>query len=100
MTKILAFFLIASASTLLANAQDTTYFTHSWQETKAQNAPYYRTKLKTDSGWQVTDHFRSGKIQMKGFYIDDSLHIAQGEFAWFNDNGIPSHRCHYLRGKL
>ncbi|HEX9503237.1 MAG TPA: TonB family protein [Patescibacteria group bacterium] len=100
MTKILAFFLIASASTLLANAQDTTYFNHSWQETKAQNAPYYRTKLKTDSGWQVIDHFRSGKIQMNGFYIDDSFHIAQGEFAWFDDKGIPSHRCHYLRGKL
>ena len=101
MIKTLTLFLIASTAVKLsAIAQDTTYFNSSWQETTAKKATYYRTKLKTDSGWQITDHFGSGNVQMKGFYTDDSLHIAQGDFAWYNDRGVPSHRCHYLKGKL
>jgi antitoxin component YwqK of YwqJK toxin-antitoxin module len=37
---------------------------------------------------------------MSGNYADDSCHVSQGEFVWFDEKGIVSHRCNYLQGKL
>lgn len=95
---ILAGVLILAAE-MPVIAQDTTYLNAGWKETTADKATYFRIKMKTDSGWRVTDYYRSGKIQMKGLFLDDSLHMPQGETSWYNDKGGIIRSCSFLQGK-
>lgn len=37
---------------------------------------------------------------MIGQFADDSFHIAQGQWTWYDDKGIITHSCHYVQGKL
>lgn len=94
---LLLFAAIANSPSTIA--QDTTWFDKAWRQSTAAKAAYYRTTLKKDAIWQVTDHFLSGTPQMTGGYADDSFHIQQGEFCWYNDKGIVTHRCTYKKGK-
>lgn len=91
--------IIVCISETHAIAQDTTYFDVSWKATTVGNAAYFRKKLKTDSGWRVSDYFMSGKTQMTGCYTDDSCKIEQGEFVWYDNKGNLYHRCNYNQGK-
>jgi TonB family protein len=91
------FAILTAAST--AFAQDTTWFNTAWKTTTRDKASYYRTTIKTDSGWQLTDHFLSGIVQMAGSYADDSFHIAQGEVKWYDKNGAILHSRTYVKGK-
>jgi TonB family protein len=81
-----------------ALAQDTTYYNASWKETTADSASYFRLKIKKDIVWHVRDCFKTGKTQMAGSYSDDSCHIKQGEFTWYDDKGNLYHRCMYIQG--
>jgi TonB family protein len=96
---LLVTLIITGISQIHAFAQDTTYFNASWKVSTADQASYFRKKVKTDSGWQVTDCFISGKPQMAGFYTDDSCKVSQGEFTWYDDKGNLYHRCSYVQGK-
>jgi len=81
-------------------AQDTTWYDMGWKEiTSRPGAGYYRTKAKTDAGWQVTDHYLSGKPQMTGLYVDDSQHIRKGEFKWYSKEGKVNHTCNFVNNK-
>ena len=82
-----------------ATAQDTTWFSNSGANTTADKAAYFRTKQKTDSGWLVIEYFRSGIINYKGLYADDSLHVFNGEYWIYNDKGVPSHLITFVAGK-
>jgi protein TonB len=93
-------FIAALCSVFTALAQDTIYYNAGWKTTTRDKASYFRTKEKKDSLWQVTDHFIKGPVQMTGAYADDSFHINQGEFSWFDEKGVVSHRCTYVNGKL
>ena len=82
-----------------AYAQDTIYCNSMWEKTDAAHATYYRVRMRVNGGWHVTDHFRGGKLQMTGDYADDSMHVNNGEFTWYDEKGI-NRRCHYVNGKL
>ena len=84
---------------LSALAQDTTWYNQQWEATTAAKASYFRTKIRTDTGWFVTDHYRSGKPQMTGSYADDSFHIRQGEFRWYDGQGNIDHLVTFAKGK-
>jgi TonB family protein len=84
---------------LPAFAQTTIYLAANHQETTADKAFYTRKKIKTDSGWQVTDYFISGKMAMTGLFLDDSCMIGQGEFTWYTDSGYLFRRSHLVQRK-
>ena len=81
-----------------AFSQDTTWYDNGWKETGSANAAYFRTKIKTDSGWTVTDHYKSGKPQMTGGFADDSFHVKQGVFRFYNEQGVVNHLITYVAG--
>ena len=85
---------------IAALAQDTLYYNKLWRDTTRDHASYFRLKTKTVAGWQISDHWLSGKTQMTGSYSNDSFHIKEGEFAWYDTTGIASHRCTYVHNKL
>src|ERR1700753_1594407 len=74
---------------LLANCQDTTWYDTFWKKSEPAQALYYRTKARTDSGYQVIDHYRDGKTQMSGLTRDDFLHVRNGAFRWYMQDGTP-----------
>ena len=87
---------------VLANysfAQDTTYFNRMWRQTTRDSAFFYRIGTKTATGWTATDYYKSGKVQMTGAYSDDSLHIREGEFVWYDSTGHVTERTDYVHGK-
>jgi len=100
MKPILLLTLLFSTGAVSASAQDTLYYNSLWKETTAGKAAYFRLKTKTATGWQVSDHWLSGKTQMTGAYSDDSFHIKEGEFVFYDTTGIANHRVTYVHNKL
>ena len=95
----LTLFLTCCANEVPALAQDTLYYDAIWKETTADKASYFRIKTRSTEGWRVSDCFLTGKPQMKGGYADDSFHVRQGEFAWYDSSGVINHRCMYVNNK-
>jgi len=82
-----------------AQTQDTIYLNNSWRDTTADHATYYRFKVRQGAGWQVTNHYMNGKVQMTGTYSDDSCNVRQGQFTWFDITGVTSRQTLYADGK-
>ncbi|HEX3935108.1 MAG TPA: TonB family protein [Puia sp.] len=82
-----------------SRVKDTIWYDGSWRACAIENSIYFRIKSKTDSGWKVEDHYRSGKLQMSGIYSDDSLKTRQGVFRWYDDKGTVSLLATYDKGK-
>lgn len=81
-------------------AQDTTYYNSVWEKTSPDKAEYFRKKVKTDTLVQVFDYFaQTGKLQMNGYYLDDSCKIQQGTFKWYDKNEKITHSQAYVHGK-
>jgi TonB family protein len=84
---------------LPAIAQDTIYYDAAWHLTTGDKASYFRTRSKVAGGWQVTDCYLNGKPQMTGKFEDDSFHVRQNEFVWYDSTGGVTHRCTYVNNK-
>ncbi|HVU56448.1 MAG TPA: TonB family protein [Puia sp.] len=95
----LALLLSCCISKMPAIAQDTLYYDVTWRLTTSDKASYFRTKEKLADGWQVTDRFLTGKPQMTGKYTDDSFHVRQGEFIWYDSSSKVTRRCTYVNNK-
>jgi TonB family protein len=89
-----------TAGEMSAIARDTVYYDMLWKKTTADKRYYYRIQTRTAAGWRITDYYPSGKRQMSGGYADDSFHISQGEWAWYDSGEIVIHRCNYSNSKL
>lgn len=65
------------------------YYDYYWRPVKTKvEARYYGVAIKTDSGWHKQNvYLPEGKIEMDGFYEDDSLSIATGKCMHFYPNG-------------
>jgi TonB family protein len=95
----MSFASTAAAQNTTATTQDTLYYDRAWNPTTAQHASYFRTRIKSNAGWQVADHWLNGRTQMTGAYADDSFKIRAGEFIWYDTAGSAEHRCTYVNNK-
>lgn len=66
------------------------YFDKDWNYTNPNDYYYFRTVDHLDDFYVVQDRWKSGKLQMKGQYIDKELTVRQGHFIWFNSYGRPT----------
>jgi TonB family protein len=87
LTLLTTSLIIACSLSTFAQTRDTIFLNASWRDTTAANATFYRFKVRQGAGWQVTNHYMNGKVQMTGAYSDDSSKIKQGEFTWFDSTG-------------
>lgn len=87
-----------------ANAQTDTlqfYVDGEVKKTDEKKASYYRVAIRQDSYWQVFDLFLlTNKIQMKGFYTDDSLKMKEGPFEYFHSSGKINGKGSYKNGRM
>lgn len=94
------FFLLLSF-TLKAQTDTTViYMDRNWQPCAKGEAKYYRQVYKKDSVWMMNDYFISGKLQMRGSYLDDKLSITHGEFEFFYESGQKSKIQTFNKNKL
>jgi TonB family protein len=91
--------IVACSLSTFAQTQDTIFLNASWRDTTAGHAAYYRFKVRQGAGWQVTNHFMNGKVQMTGTYSDDSCNVRQGQFTWFDSTGTTIRQTAYTDGK-
>lgn len=73
------------------NIEDKTIYLDSlWKETPQGNHKYYRIikafNIDKDS-YQITDYYKSGRIQMEGTYTDKNAISKIGEFIYYYENG-------------
>jgi TonB family protein len=100
MKRTILFALLPTlACSLSAMAQDTTYLNANYGPSTRDRASYYRIKVRTDAGWRVSEYSMTGKPQSIENYKDDSLHIRQGEYSNYNENGVPVYRANFVNGK-
>lgn len=95
---IIACGLSAFAQTPLT-PRDTIFLNGYWRDTTADHATYYRFKVRQGAGWQVTNHYMNGAVQMTGAYSDDSCNVRQGQFTWFDSTGVTMRQTMYTDGK-
>ena len=72
------------------NAQDTlrSYFDQYWRETSKDKAVYYRKYFENENDqWTVLDFFKSGQLQMRGYYSEEALETKVGHFEYFYADG-------------
>lgn len=79
--------ILLSISGWHAAAQDTAWLDVKGKPATPSAAFYRRIKIRTDSGWRVTDHFVSGQIKMTGVYSDSACTIKNGEFVFYDTQG-------------
>jgi TonB family protein len=99
MKKLLLTLILIVAGAIAVFAQDKLYYNAADRDTTASEASYYRIRIKKDAGWQVTDYYMNGKTKMTGTFSDDSCHVKQGDFAWYDSAGRDFHDCSYVANK-
>jgi protein TonB len=75
------------------------YYDSAWKETSPEKSVYYRKKFRDANKWGIIDFYKSGNIQMKGSFLDDSCKIQQGEFVYFDEKGNYTKLSTYKEGK-
>ncbi|HVU58830.1 MAG TPA: TonB family protein [Puia sp.] len=87
----------------LTFSQDTMYYDASRKLFSGQpGGVIFRTKKKTDSGWTGIYYYylSTGKPQSIGNYSDVSCNHRNGEFHYYDTNGVLKRTCVYVDDKL
>ena len=75
-----------------AAAQKTeAFYDFFWQPCSSENARYFSTIEKKDSGWLRKDYYISTRrLQMQALYEDQACKIQNGNCVYYHANGFPS----------
>jgi TonB family protein len=77
-----------------------TYYDFFWKPCTPENASFYSTKEKTDSGWFRQDYYLSTRRpQMQALFEDEACKVQNGYCFYYHSNGIPSVTGRYIHGK-
>lgn len=76
------------------------YYDFFWKPCSPENARYFSTVEKTDSGWLRKDYYlSSGKLQMQALFEDQACKIQNGHCFYYHANGVPSVVGRNVHGK-
>ncbi|MEJ0104152.1 MAG: energy transducer TonB [Bacteroidota bacterium] len=76
------------------------FYDYSWQPCSSENASYFSTIEKTDSGWLRNDYYITTKrLQMRALYEDADCKVRNGNCVYYHANGFPSIAGRYIHGK-
>jgi antitoxin component YwqK of YwqJK toxin-antitoxin module len=77
-----------------------TYYDFFWKRSSPENARYFSTVERTDSGWLRKDFYlSSGRLQMYALYEDEACKIQNGNCYYYHANGNLSVTGRYVHGK-
>jgi len=93
-------FLLLSAFLHVSSQTVEKYFDFQWKPCDVNEARFYCTITKTDSGYDRKDYFIHEKsLQMAGKYNDLDCKVANGNFHYFHSNGNLESEGTYVNGK-
>jgi TonB family protein len=80
---------------------DTVYFSKDWGKCAKDVAHYYRVVgPQTDSGYRVTDRYKSNnQVQMLGYSLQKDSDVNNGHCIYYNENGTISSEGDFKAGK-
>jgi antitoxin component YwqK of YwqJK toxin-antitoxin module len=101
--KALKFFLVLlfTGLCIAAIAQKTeSFYDYNWKASTPENARFYSTVEKTDSGWLRNDYFINGvSLQMRALYEDKDCKIQNGQYYYYHANGYASSLGRMVKSK-
>ncbi len=98
--KVCLLFFSFLIGNILSAQKTEAFYDFFWNPCVQENARYYTTIEKTDSGWLRQDYYVStGKLQMRALYEDRACKIKNGNAIYFHANGNPSFVGRYIHGK-
>lgn len=76
------------------------YYNYKWQECKIEDARFYSTITKTDTGWYREDYFVNlNSLHMTGTYADEECKISNGLFNYYYSNRRLQYSGKFIRNK-
>jgi hypothetical protein len=87
--------LIICINSAFGQGRDTIYYDKNWKVTDNKKYEFYRVAFRYKGIIQVTDHYKSGKIQMTGTYKSSSFSEPTGQFFYYKKNGHFDHQTIY-----
>jgi hypothetical protein len=85
--SILFYFLIFYLDSATGQRRDTIYYDKNWKEVERKSYKFYRVAFQYNGIVQVTDYFKSGKVQMSGTYKSFKFDDPTGQFFYYSKNG-------------
>ena len=96
--KLVFLFLIVYLDTTAQTVEK--FYGWQWEPCEANEARFYTTITKTDSGYNRNDYFiHERSLQMSGKYNDLDCKIANGYFRYFHSNRKLESEGNYVNGK-
>ncbi len=87
-TSLLFFFFISHYT--IAQKKEA-WYDYFWKSSPPENARYYSTVEKTDSGWLRNDYYVSSqRLQMRALYADEACKVRNGDCVYYHANNFPS----------
>ncbi|MDH3322077.1 MAG: toxin-antitoxin system YwqK family antitoxin [Flavobacteriaceae bacterium] len=85
----------------LCAQNDTIWYDANWQNTKKENAQFYRAQvIKKDNGYWFVDSYISDAKQMEGLSLKKDEEVYQGVVKWYHENGNIFQVVNYDNGVL
>lgn len=76
------------------------FYDYKWNECPINEAIFYRTATKTDSGYYCTDYYiKESKIQMIGTFLDSLCKVKNGSFTYYYPNEVLQSSGKYIQNK-
>jgi protein TonB len=68
-----------------------------WSECSRENSTYFRIKTSTKDGYFMKDYYKSGQLQMEGYYLKGE--IPDGPAIYYYENGNKMREYNVAEGK-
>lgn len=84
--------LFTISFTAKSQEADSIWYDRKWKETTLPEEHHYlrtiKPALEANNGFEVTDHYPDGKVQMQGYFLSINPEIRHGVFKYYSETGV------------
>ncbi|MBK9357681.1 MAG: TonB family protein [Bacteroidales bacterium] len=91
--------LLMSTSVHCQKVHDTVFMDAKWNECSRENFTYFRIKTSTKDGYFLKAYYKSGQLQMEGYFLKGETIIPDGPAKYYYENGNIMEAYNYTEGK-
>ncbi len=91
--------ILIALSVQSQKVHDTVFLDYKWNECSRENYTYFRIKTSTENGYFLKNYYKSGQLQMEGYFLIGETIIPDGPAKYYYENGNIMEECNYTEGK-